>query len=40
MRTVTTNLPMEAEAYFQKEDIKCHAEEFLELEEVVIYLLK
>jgi ABC-2 type transport system ATP-binding protein len=29
LRTVTTNLPMEAEVYFQKEDIKCHAREFL-----------
>ncbi|CAH0248866.1 hypothetical protein SRABI96_03124 [Peribacillus sp. Bi96] len=36
----TTNLPMEAEDYFQKEDINWHAEEFIELEEVVTYLLK
>lgn len=40
LRTVTSNSPIEAEAYFLKEGINWHAEEYLDLEEVVTYLLK
>ncbi|MGE7767426.1 hypothetical protein [Peribacillus sp. NPDC096540] len=32
LRMVTSNLPLEAEAYFQREGIKWHAEEYVELE--------
>ena len=40
LRTVTTNSPIEAEAYFLKEGINWHSEEYVELEEVVTYLLE
>lgn len=40
LRTVTTHLPIEAEAYFLKAGINWHAEEYIELEEAVTYLLK
>lgn len=40
LRTVTTHLPIEAEAYFLKSGINWHAEEYIELEEAVTYLLK
>jgi ABC-2 type transport system ATP-binding protein len=40
LRTVTSNLLMDSEACFLKEGINWLAEEYIELEEVVTYLLK
>ena len=40
LRMITSNLPLETEAYFQKENMQWHTDEFVELEEAVTYLLK
>ncbi|MFJ7931798.1 hypothetical protein [Peribacillus sp. NPDC096448] len=40
LRTVTTNLPIEAEAYFLKSGINWNTEEYIELEEGCYVLVK
>ena len=40
LRMITSNLPLETEAYFRKENMQWHTDEFVELEEAVTYLLK
>ena len=40
LRTVTSNLLMDSEACFLKAGINWHAEDYIELEKAVAYLLK